>query len=107
MDLLSLVSNSSGRRTGGVAIASAVLAAPVLFVSQAGSGVFLFAAAVVAVAAAYEGRMRVAGRTRDVPRLTVVPPPAVFRPRSTGSQLRARWELVERDGQRSLSMRWE
>ena len=108
MDLFSsLVSSLPGRRTGGVAIASAILAAPVLFVTQARSSVFLLAAAVVAAAAVYEGRTRVAARTHNVPRLTVVPPPAVSRSRSPRPELRARWEVVERDGQRSLSMRWD
>jgi len=108
VDLLSsLVSNPSGRRTSGIAIASAVLAAPVLLVTHAGSAVFVLAASVVAAAAVYEGAARVSGRTHNGPRLTVVSPPAAFRARPTGPQLRVRWEVVERDGQRSLSMRWE
>jgi len=101
-----IVSNASDARHGGVAISSAVLAAPVLLVANAGAGAILLAVSFVAVAAVLEGRVRGAARSREVPRhvLTLVSTPS--RPRAVHGGPQARWEVVERDGQRSLSMRW-
>ncbi len=107
MNLLSaILSNASDARRGGVALSSALLAGPVLVIAQPGTGAILLAVSVVAVAAVLEGRARGAARRREGTRLglTVVSMPSRRPPPQGGP--RARWEVVERDGQRSLSMRW-
>ncbi|HVP59145.1 MAG TPA: hypothetical protein VMT11_01145 [Myxococcaceae bacterium] len=107
MNLFSaLVSNASDVRTGGVAVASALLATPALLVARAGPGAILLAVSFVAVAAVLEGRARAASRSREAPRVGLSVVSASSRSRRAAGAPRARWELVERDGQRSLSMRW-
>lgn len=106
MKLSTIVSTASEARHGGVALSSLLLAAPVLLVARAGAGAILFAVSFVAVAAVLEGRTRVGARRRELTGsgLSLVAAP----PRSRAAPVvpRATWELVERDGQRSLSMRW-
>ncbi len=107
MKLAAIVSNALEARHGGVALSSMLLAAPALLVARAGPGAILLAVSFVAVAAALEGRVRGgAARSRELTRsgLSLVPAPP--RSRLAHGAPRATWELVERDGQRSLSMRW-
>ncbi len=104
--LAAFVSNASDARRGGVALCSALLAAPILFVARPGAGAILLAVSFVAVAAVLEGRARGAARSRAVPRggLTLVSTPSRRPPMHRGPRMT--WEVVERDGQRSLSMHW-
>ena len=104
VDLPSTRSRTSEPRTGGVALCSALLALPALVAGHPGAGLVLLAVSVVTAAVFLERRTRSAAREREVPRL--VPVPAPIQIRRTHVAPRARWELVERDGRRSLSMRW-
>ena len=107
MDLPSfLLSRLSESRTGGIAVSSAVLAVPALVAGHARAGVALLAASVVAAAVFLERRAHAPVRVRApaARSLSLVPSPSPSRRTVAGPQ--ARWELVERDGRRSLSMRW-
>ena len=107
MDLPSfLLQRLSESRTGGIAVSSAVLAVPALVAGHAGAGVALLAASVVAAAVFLERRAHapVRVRARGARPLSLVPSPVASRRTVAGPQ--ARWEVVERDGRRSLSMRW-
>jgi len=84
----------SESRAGGIALSTALLAIPALVAGQARAGVILLAASAIAAAVFVE-------RRTHAPTLSLVPS---ARPARTTP--RARWEVVERDGQRSLSMRW-
>jgi hypothetical protein len=97
---------ASERRTGGIALSSALLAVPALAAGHARAGVILIAASVVAAAVFLERRSQAGASARALPTraLTLVPPSSRSRPARAAPQ--ARWEVVERDGQRSLSMRW-
>jgi hypothetical protein len=101
-----LLSRPSASRIGGIALSSALLAVPVLVAGHARAGVMLVAASVVAAAVLLERRTHAPARVRELTArpLSLVPPPSAS-PRTFAGP-RARWELVERDGQRSLSMRW-
>ena len=105
MDLPSPLSHASEPRGRGIALSSALLAVPALAAFHP-SGAILLAAAVVATAIFVERRAHVAPRHLELHGrgLTLVPRPARTRPAHAAPQ--ARWELVERDGRRSLSMRW-
>jgi len=101
-----LLSRLSESRTGGIALSSAVLAVPALAAGHARAGVALLAASVVAAAVFLERRAHAPVRDPELTArtLSLVPSPAASRRRVAGPQ--ARWEVVERDGRRSLSMRW-
>ena len=106
MDLPSfIVPHPSESRAGGIALSIALLAVPALVAGHARAAVILLAASVVARAVFLERRTQASTRARELPArpLTLVPSSS-RRPEHTGP--RARWEVVERDGQRSLSMRW-
>lgn len=97
-----LASSASESRTGGVVLSSVLLAVPALLVAHAGAGAILLVASLVLGTALLEGRTRAAPGLREVTRLA----PVGARVRVTSAHVRARWEVVERDGRRSLSMRW-
>jgi hypothetical protein len=101
-----LLSRPSASRIGAIALSSALLAVPVLVAGHARAGVTLVAASVVAAAVLLERRTHAPARVRELTAapLSLVPSPSGS-PRTFAGP-RARWELVERDGQRSLSMRW-
>jgi len=98
-----VVSSIPDVRRGGIALSSVLLAVPVLLVARPGAGVLLLAASFVGAVAVFEGRRaRTASRRREV----TTPVSGISRPLVHSGQACARWELVERDGQRSLVMRW-
>ena len=105
MDLPSFLSYASEPRGGGIALSSALLAVPALGAFHPMSAILL-AAVVVGTAVFVERRAQLALRSleRSSSRLTLLPRPARSRPPQVAPQ--ARWEIVERDGRRSLSMRW-
>ncbi len=103
--LTAFLSNASGARSGGVTLASALLTAPAVLVAHAGPGALVAGALFVAAAVLLDGWRR-AGRAREMPRLALVPVPVPSRSPAASARPRARWELVERDGRQSLSMRW-
>ncbi len=107
MDLpTAIFSRLSETRTGGVALSSALLAVPALIAGHPGSGALLLAVSAITAAVLLERRAHAVPHAREVSRLSLVssPPIRERRPSQVGPQ--ARWEVVERDGQRSLSMRW-
>jgi hypothetical protein len=98
-----VVSSFPDVRRGGIALSSVLLAAPILLVARPGAGVLLLAASFVGAVALLEGRRaRTASQRREV----TSPVSGLSRPLARSGQVCARWELVERDGQRSLVMRW-
>jgi hypothetical protein len=101
-----IFSRLSEPRSGGVALSSALLAVPVLIAGHPRAGALLLAVSAITAVALLERRAHAAPHAREVPRLSLVssPPTRERRPAHVGPQ--ARWEVVERDGQRSLSMRW-
>jgi len=102
VDLLSTFrSNASEARTRGVTL-SVLLAVPALIVAEAGRGAVLAAASLVVALALLELRPRAPRRSMEMARLA----PAPVRTRPPAAHPRARWELVERDGRRTLVMRW-
>jgi len=105
VDLSSFLPRASEHRTGGIALSSALLAVPALVAGHPRAGVILVAASVVA-AVFFERRSHSGASSRTLPTraLTVVPPLSRSRPAHAAPQ--ARWEIVEHDGKRSLSMRW-
>jgi len=103
VDLLSTFrSNASEARTRGVTLSSVLLAVPALIVAEAGRGAVLAAASLVVALALLELRPRAPRRSMEMARLA----PAPVRTRPPAAHPRARWELVERDGRRTLVMRW-
>ena len=107
MDLPSFIlPHASESRAGGIALSSVLLALPALVAGQARAGVILLAASVVATAVFLERRTHASTRTGEltVRPVSLVPSPSRSRP--ARARPRARWEVVERDGQRSLSIRW-
>ena len=107
MDLPSfLLSRLSESRTGGFAVSSALLAVPALVGGHARAGAVLLAASAVAAAVFLERRSQASAGVREprASRLALVPSPSVVR--RSHAVPRAHWEMVERDGRRSLSMRW-
>jgi hypothetical protein len=101
-----IFSRLSEPRTGGVALSSALLAVPALIAGHPRAGALLLAVSAITAAVFLERRAHAAPHAREVSRLSLVssPPIRERRPSQVGPQ--ARWEVVERDGQRSLSMRW-
>jgi len=101
-----MLPHPSESRAGGLALSSALFAIPALVAGHARAGVILLAASVVAAAVFVERRTHASSRARELPArsLTLVPSPS--RSRKAPNAPQARWEMVERDGQRSLSMRW-
>ena len=95
-------SNASEARTRGVTLSSVLLAVPALIVAEAGPGAVLAAASLVVALALLELRPRAPRRSMEMVRLA----PAPVRTRPPPAHPRARWELVERDGRRTLVMRW-
>jgi len=107
VDLLSaFLPNVARARTGGVAISSALLAAPAVIVARAGTGALVAAGLFVAAAVLLETRIRPATRAPVRRPVALAAVPGISRGDPVLSGPRARWEVVERDGQRSLSMRW-
>jgi hypothetical protein len=107
MDLPAVrLSRPSESRIRGVALSSALLAVPVLVAGHSRAGAILLAASVVAAAVFLERRAQAPARVSEPTArpLRLVPSPSGSHRTVAGP--RARWELVERDGQRSLSMRW-
>jgi hypothetical protein len=98
-----LLPHASESRAGGFALSTVLLAIPALVAGQARAGAILLAASAIAAAVFVERRTHSPSRSRALPArtLSVVPSARPARPMP-----RARWEVVERDGQRSLSMRW-
>lgn len=86
-----------GLRSGFVS--AALLAVP-LVVAHPGAAALLLAASLVGAVVFLEGRSRTVPREvpRHAPGLAVVRVPS--------ARVSARWELVERDGRRSLELRW-
>lgn len=101
-----LLSRPSGSRLGGIALSSALLAVPALVAGHARAGVILVAASVVAAAVFLERRAHAPARVRELAMRPLALVPSSSGSRRAHAGPRARWELVERDGQRSLSMRW-
>jgi len=101
-----LLSRLSESRTGGFAVSSALLAVPALVGGHARAGAALLAASAVAAVVFLERRTQGSASVRELgaSRLTLVPSLSVSR--RPVAVPRARWELVERDGRRALSMRW-
>ena len=100
-----ILPHPSESRAGGIALSTALLALPALVAGNARAGGVLLAISVVATAVFLERRTQ-ASAVRD---LSARPLGLVWSAptRSADNAVpRARWELVERDGQRSLSMRW-
>ena len=106
MDLPSfIVPHPSESRAGGIALSTALLALPALIAGHARASVILLAASVIASAVFIERRTHASTPARELPaRPLSLVPSSSRRPAHAGP--RARWEVVERDGQRSLSMRW-
>lgn len=107
MDLRSaFVSSVHEARNGGIALSSVLLAAPLLLVAHPRAGVLFLAAAFVGavafVQARAQARARDGSRGREVTPRAAVPLPLPVH----SARCRASWELVERDGHRSLVMRW-
>ena len=100
-----ILPHPSESRAGGIALSSALLAFPALVAGHARASVILLAASVVATAVFLERRTHAPARTGEfTARPLSLVPSSSRRPAHPGP--RARWEVVERDGQRSLSMRW-
>ncbi len=80
-------------------VSAALLAVP-LVVARPGAAAVLLAASLVGAVAFLEGRGRTVAREtpRQAPGLALV--------RAPSARVSARWELVERDGRRSLELRW-
>jgi len=103
VDLLSAFrSNASEARTRGVTLSSVLLVVPALIVAEAGPGAVLAAASLVVALALLELRPRARRRSMEMVRLAQAP----VRTRPPAAHPRASWELVERDGRRTLVMRW-
>ena len=98
-----VVSSVPDVRPGGIALSSVLLAAPVLLIARPGAGVLLLAASFVGAVALLEGRR---ARSTSHRREATTPVSGLSRPLARSGRVYARWELVERDGQRSLVMRW-
>jgi len=96
---ISLAPEHAGR---GVTLSSMLLAAPVFLVGRPGAGVLLFAASFVTAVALLERRASATPPLRDVS----YDPASPSRPLVRTGQAQGRWELAERDGSRSLVMRW-
>lgn len=101
-----ILPHPSESRAGGFALSTALLALPALIVGNARASGVLLALSVVATAVFLERRTRAPAGVRElVARPLGVVSSAPAR-RAASPAPCARWELVERDGQRSLSMRW-
>ena len=98
-----ILPHPSESRVGGFALSTALLAIPALVAGQAHAGAILLAASAIAAAVFVERRSHAPSRSRELPARTLSLVPSASPARTTP---RARWEVVERDGQRSLSMRW-
>ena len=98
-----ILPHPSESRAGGIALSTALLAIPALVGGQARAGAILLAASAIAAAVFVERRTHAPARARELPARTLSVVPSARPARTTP---RARWEVVERDGQRSLSMRW-
>ena len=96
----------SESRSRGFAVSTALLAVPALVGGHARAGALLLAASAVAAAVFLERRTQASLGVRELgaSRLALVRSPSVDRRQRAVP--RAHWELVERDGRRSLSMRW-
>jgi hypothetical protein len=100
-----ILPHPSESRAGGFALSTALLALPALVAGNARAGGVLLALSVVATAVFLERRTQRSVHAREVPRTLSLVPSAPAR-RAGHPTPCARWELVERDGRRSLSMRW-
>ena len=106
MDLPSSLSYSSEPRAGGVALSSALLAVPAVAAFHLPGGILL-AAVVLATALVVERRAHLAQRSLERSRhgLSRARRPVRTHPPHVAPQVH--WEMVEHDGRRSLSMRWD
>jgi hypothetical protein len=105
VDLPSSLSYSSEPRAGGIALSSALLAVPVVAAFHLPGGILL-AAAVLATTLVVERRAHLALRSLERSRgPTLARRPARTHPPHVAPHVH--WEVVERDGRRSLSMRWD
>jgi hypothetical protein len=95
-----VTSPAAESRARGVVLASAVLVLPGVIALRASAGSLLVALLGLAAAVFLERCPRASLRITEVSR------PAVPSPVRLGSGPQARWELVERDGRRSLVMHW-
>src|SRR5262249_47182233 len=98
-----ILPHASESRAGGFALSTALLALPVLVAGHARAGIVLLAASAVAAAVFVERRTQAPSRSRQLSARSLSLVPSARPARTTP---KARWEVVERDGQRSLSMRW-
>jgi hypothetical protein len=89
-----------------VALSPALLGVPALVAGHPAAGALLLGLSFVAAVVLLERRAHATPRAREVLRPGLVLVPAPSRPRPAHVPPQARWELVERDGRRSLSMRW-
>jgi len=101
-----ILPHPSESRAGGFALSTALLALPALIAGNARAGGVLVALSVVATAVFLERRTHAPARAREISARSVSLVSSAPARRSDNPGPRARWELVERDGQRSLSMRW-
>jgi hypothetical protein len=101
-----ILPHPSESRAGGFALSTALLALPALVAGNARAGGVLLALSVVATAVFLERRTQAPGRAREIPSRALSLVPSVPTRRAGHPSPCARWELVERDGRRSLSMRW-
>jgi hypothetical protein len=101
-----IFSRLSEPRTGGVALSSALLAVPALIAGHPRAGALLLAISAITVVVLLERRAHAMPHTREASRLSLVSSPPIHERRPTHVGPQVRWEVVERDGQRSLSMRW-
>ena len=104
MDLPSFLSYAAEPRGGGIALSSALMAVPAVAAFHLPGGMLL-AAAVVATTVFLEQRAHLADRRLELSRRGR-PAPRTARSRPPHLPPQARWELVERDGRSSLTMRW-
>jgi hypothetical protein len=103
VDLESLAAaHLAEHRTRGIALATALLAAPVLIVGHGGPAALLLSAALISGALVLESRSSSKALAIEGIRHLSSAPRRVAR----ATRLRAGWQMVERDGQRVLVMTW-
>ncbi len=102
MDLrFALLLGAPAKGSSGAALGSALLALPALVAGHAGlTATFLAAMMIAGLAVLERSRQPVAPTRRPTPSV-----PALRLVRG-GAPVRARWEVVDRDGRRALVMHW-
>jgi hypothetical protein len=101
-----ILSRFTEPRGAGVALSSALLAVPALVAGHPRAGALLLAVSAITAAVLLERRAHAVPHAREASRLSLVSATPVRERRPAQGCPQARWELVERDGRRSLSMRW-